>query len=275
MMKRVVVGIVGVLGVCACSGSAIEVGPGSAGAAGTNAGGGAAASGATGNPNATCTDSTPLPEWPSTTACAGTSDLPVVGRWHGYVENESAPWDELFLEIKGANGSGLCGTLTVGNTAPPPPATDPAADYPPGADSEHSGWLLVPGYPLTLLDGTVDGTRVRFRVSGTEAYKSWCALQTPYQQMGRNCGCVPRGSTTLIGDKCVIVDYIGGATRAFNCAQSQLCGGPGPSACTCDASGCGPLQDDENAFDLVVTGDTAEGSVSRVSGGRTHFTRLP
>lgn len=307
---RVVAGILGVFGACSCTGTTIDVGPGSGGTPATenNAPGGgqtdddtssAATTGGsgpsggtgsytpTGTPGSSagglghvaCTDTTPLPVWPSTTACAGTSDLPVVGEWHGYVENAIAPWDEIFLSIKGANSDGVCGTITIGNATPPAPATDPNLVYPPGTWERVT---LIPGYTLTLLDGTVDGARLRFQVSPPEAYQSWCALQTSYvAKLGANgCGCVPGYvNGILAGDNlCPVVDTVAGYTEKFNCDQASMCGSfsTRDTVCICNASGCGPIRDGVgDYFDLIVSGDTIEGSDTLHNNARMHFTREP
>jgi len=258
---------------CACAGSAIEVGPGSAAGAGGSAPG---VNPASNPPSSTCTDQTPLPAWPSTAACAGSNDLPLVGSWHGYVENEAAPWDELFLSIEGANDSGLCGTLKVGNVAPPPPATDGEANYPPGPTEAQ---VFVPGYAMTLLDGNTDGTRVRFRVSRSEAFKSWCELQqTTYDWDGAGCRCIPPWGS--MGDLNTgiqtFVDPNTGAKLTLTVGKTRLCGSPYPAVCTCNASGCTARSDDGDlSFDLRFTGDTAEGVDSSHPGVRIHFTRSP
>ena len=97
-MKRGIWKMVGVVGMVACSGSTIDVGPMGSGSGGTPegsaAGAGPAAGGATSQGGGlTCTDTSPLPDWPSSTACAGSSDSPVVGKWSGYVESEGGKWD--------------------------------------------------------------------------------------------------------------------------------------------------------------------------------------
>ena len=272
-------GIIGVMAAAACSGSAIEVGPGSGGAPGSNGSGSSSAAGSANPGEGTCTDISPLPQWPSATDCVGTNDLALVGKWHGYIENEDPPWDELFLDIKGANSSGLCGTLAVGSATPPAPATDPTHGYPPGV-SNFLGWQLIPGYPMTLLGGTTDGARIRFRVAPTEGYKSWCKLQTPYGHGdGLGCGCVPSGPSMGGPSGCVITDQLTQVTRTFDCDQAGLCDplGNGSPVCACNASGCDAVDLDLSAgrFDMVVRGDTIEGSETGHPTVRVHFTRVP
>ncbi len=289
-MMRGICAIVGLIGLSACSGT-IDVGAGRGGAPGSNAPGGAAGGsalgGAPGNNEqggapgsnepsgtvggggvsdgdpVTCTNLNPLPEWPSTTACAGSNDFPLVGRWRGYTENHD---DELFLDIRGANSEGLCGTLTVGSDPPPPPATDGREAYPPGwTTMEAITRHVIPGFPMTLLAGKTDGTRVRFQTAAAEGFKSWCALQPSYPRdtSGASCGCATDGTISRGSDECVISGPTG--TRTLSCAQVDLCL---VGTCTCNASGCDAAQSISGAYDLVVTGDTMQG-------GSVHFTRMP
>jgi hypothetical protein len=287
MKMRGIWGIVGLLcasgvaGVCACSGSAIDVGPRS-GSSGNDGLGGAPGAGGSTHDASACSDLTPLPEWPSTTACAGPNDSPLVGKWHGYVENAAAPWDELFLDIKGANSDGLCGTLTVGNVAPPPPATDPTRAYPPG---NRSGQPLIPGHASTLLNGKLDGSRVRFAISSQDGYRGWCQLQTSYVRPegaggwgARACSCLPTGSYTVSNSngECYSTYNTNGVMRTFEC-DALACGS---GLCACNASGCdAPIEDARinylTNFDLTASGDGLEGSDTAHTGSRIHFARIP
>ncbi|HET7542990.1 MAG TPA: hypothetical protein VFK05_24120 [Polyangiaceae bacterium] len=282
-MMRGIYAVVGAIGLCACSGS-IDVGPGAGGAPASNGLGGASASdalggapassdpggapadGTSGSASATCTNETPLPEWPSTTGCASSADFPLVGQWHGYIENRAAPWDELVLDIQGANSEGLCGTLTVGSGPPPPPASDGREAYPPSTTVMHAVTRgAIPGYALTLLGGKTDGARVRFGVATAEGFKSWCELQTSYSA-GSGCACITAGSIQRsdASNECTVTDN-SGVVRNFTCAQVDLCAS---HLCSCNASGCSAAQSEGYAFDLVVTGDTMQGS-------NAHFTRSP
>ncbi|HYP77537.1 MAG TPA: hypothetical protein VER12_16310 [Polyangiaceae bacterium] len=281
-MTRGIWAMLGAIGLCACSGGAIDVGPGMGGGSGNNAAGAAGASGAPAVGGSTCTDMTPLPEWPSTTQCAGGEDSPLVGKWHGYLENSPAPWDELFLDIKGANSEVLCGTLVVGDAAPLPPATDANHAYPTDGSTVDKSSALVPGFASTLLAGRIDGTRVRFAIAETEGYQSWCALQTAYAQTGTRyaCGCVPNGpgNGDFTTDQCTIVDSSNGVASTFSCQKAKLCGWLGPlsgGVCACNAAGCGAGQEAVVSFDLVATGDTLEGSGTLGANARLHFTRSP
>jgi len=208
-----------------------------------------------------------LATYPSTTACAG-SDSPLVGSWHGYVENQPAPWDELFLEINGANGDGICGTLRIGSAEPPPPATDPNVTYPPGVIDQSPNYL-IPGFTLTLMNGSTDGTRVRFGVSTQEGYDGWCRLQTVYPDGNGSCSCLPplTGGGVRSGDVCT---WNGQVT---DCGKVEMCAGNAVAVCMCNASGCSATTGTVD-FDLRVNGDLAEGNATKNPGSRIYFTRV-
>lgn len=279
MNVRVFWGIVGVIGLCACSGTRIDVGPGgmqggAPGAGGTTSQGGVPSAGGAMSHGTCTTEVSPLPQWPSSTACAGNTDSPVVGRWHGYIENVGGVWDELFLDIQGANSDGLCGTFTVGDMPSPSPATDPTQAY---HFSDGVGLTFIPGYASTLLDGRIDGARIRFEVGPTEGYRSWCQLQTSYQRPegaggggALGCLCLPSLSGTVdeTPDHCKI-NYSNGTV--LTCAQVSQCNG----LCVCNESGCDAGGRFNDSFDLTVSGDTIEGSDTDHPGHRIHFTRLP
>jgi hypothetical protein len=292
----------GVLSLCACSGTTIDVGPGatdgsvnSAGGSANDSGGSANSSGgsvfpsagamfvaltggAAGRANnvpaeAACTDEKPLAPWPAADACAGASDLPVVGTWHGYVEQQQPPWDDLTLVIQGASVSGgVCGTLTVGSgPVVVAPANNPNQDYPYPNFPMHGG---IPGVPMRLLKGNTDGTRLRFTVSNAEIMRSWCALQDSYRVEGR-CECLPRWPGSGPGDgSFTFLDPAGKHNLVVSASRQDQCSRIQP--CACNAQGCDASPDALPIdFDLRVAANTAEGTASRYSGPRVYFTRVP
>jgi len=273
--------LLGVLGLCACSGSVIDVGPGSVGGAESGGNTNVAGSGNTGGQQSSvpaelaCQDQAPLPTWPSTDACASASDLPIVGTWHGYVEQQPAPWDELTLVIRGASVSGgVCGSLTFGSGPIPPPATNPDQDYP-TANSPSYPLAPTPGLPQTLLNGDTDGTRLRFTISLGETLRSWCALQDSYQRSsGDRCNCLPNWSSESAGGQTTMKDPAGkhnlhvSFTRMIKCSMFNIC--------ACNAQGCDGAPDlNGTPFDLRFTANSAEGNDGLHSGARVYFTRVP
>ncbi len=268
--------ILGTLLALGCSGKSIDVGPGGT-ADGSSPGAGGAGTGGTSagswNPSTPgdCTDQTPLPSWPDDSQCLAQSDLPLVGKWQGYVENQMAPWDQLILDIKGASvAGGICGTLTLGSAPLPPAATDPNVGYPPNRFESYA-YSNIGGapntsfasYQLTLLQGTTDGQRVRFSIAQREAFRGWCKLQTSYRRRDSTvniCTCLPvpwsySSSGSAVDGACTVGD---GADRlTANCGKLALCL---DSVCACNASGCDAPNYAAVSFDLRFTGDNAVGS---------------
>jgi hypothetical protein len=224
-----------------------------------------------------CEDTTPLPTWPSTADCTSGENLPLVGSWHGYIENQQAPWDDLTLVISGASVSGgLCGTLKVGGGPAPAPATDPTVGYPdPNAFLQSDQERILPGYAFTLLHTSTDGARVRFSIASTEAWKGWCAMQASYSAgQGLSCNCLPNWASQ--GDKnqgCKLLDPAGVQDLSVNCAKLADCGLG--SVCQCSGSGCTASPNGSFDFDLRFTGDAGEGSSTAAPGPRAQFVRMP
>ena len=272
--------VLGALIALGCSGQSIDVGPGGGGGGSSAQGNGASgSSGSSALPGLACVNPAPLTAWPDPMGCVAGSDLPLVGTWHGYVENGTAPWDDLTLVINGASVTGgVCGTLTIGTGTPPAPATDPS--NPPGTDRSTGATPgVTPGFPLTLLRGTTDGTRVRFSVAQTEPYRSWCGIQSSYlnDAAPNGCSCLPNwaamGSTssTPSSGPCTLLDPTHAHNLTVGCAQFQLCV-IGSNTCSCNAAGCDASVTGSGAdFDLRFTANTAEGSNTESLGDRTQF----
>jgi hypothetical protein len=289
-----------------CSGRAIEVGPAGGSSGATGAGGSAGNTGdwSPSTPS-DCADQTPLPSWPDDSGCVAASDLPMTGTWHGYVENQGAPWDQLTLVITGASiTGGVCGTLAIGAGPPPAPATDPNVGYPPGSETGTPATeLFLSGYPLTI-SGTTDGTRVVFSVIDAEPYRGWCKLQSSYYSRtnvtngGSNgvgggaaggtgvagssptapsCGCLPFwpdfSVTSSVNGLCTATDVTSPRKLVVDCGKLDLCFG-GLPVCTCNASGCDAAPDrDRINFDLRFSADGAIGSNTYNAAFPTDFGR--
>ncbi len=274
----------------ACSGS-IDVGPGAAGGGGLASSGAGAPGAGTGSGGAStsggagtvagslaCTDETPLPTWPATSGCTAGTDLPIVGTWKGYIENQIAPFDDITLVISGASvAGGLCGTVALGTGAALPIATDPNLGYPdPSAGPTKPEHPLVPGFEYALLDGQTDGTRVRFSLGKTEPWKGWCELQTSYTggQDVAACNCQPNWAQKQTGSSCVLLAPAGFEDMSVNCAKMVDCDALRGS-CQCNSSGCTASMSAASSgmdFDLRFTGDQGEGSTTAGS-NRVYFTR--
>jgi len=272
--------VLGALIALGCSGRGIDVGGGSAGSA--------AQGGAPALLPSDCVDTTPLPSWPDASRCVASSDLPLTGTWRGYVENADPPWDQITLVITGASiAGGVCGTLSIGAGPPPAPATDPTVGYPPGVGDTGTGGgtgsaAFLSAYPLTILTGTTDGTRVQFTVSQDEPYRGWCQLQTSLRfndQAVTGCGCLPhwpsaRTINTGTSSTCTLSDPARSKSMTVDCGKMALCYGV-HQVCTCNASGCdGTPNGDIVGFDLRFTANSAVGSNTGSTTFPTDFARV-
>ncbi|HEY3451298.1 MAG TPA: hypothetical protein VGK67_33375 [Myxococcales bacterium] len=222
-----------------------------------------------------------MPSWPASDACATASESSIFGgAWEGYFQG-SEIGDErstFRLDITGADEAhGLCGTLTFGtHTAAVaiPPATDPTAIYPdrsfypPGPLGRPVEVIL--GLPYTLLGGKIDGHRTTFGASTNEVYKSWCALQTPYNGSPGapdRWDCLPNwASETSMGPSgewtsCFLINPDTHQKQSVPCFQWMMCCGY-LDVCACDSARC-TARDENNGtrwhFDLVFNGEFASG----------------
>jgi len=246
-----------------CTGKTIEVGPVSGG---PEAG-----------PPCYTPDSAPPDDWPEPDGCMAASNLPLVGTWNGYFANAGPPWDSLRLVILGASeAGGLCGTLTIGMGKPLPPATNPDVGYPPGMEIVGFGVPLVQGYSFTLLQGTVQASRVRFGVAYAQVWRGWCALQSvcpdwlntgPVQILG----CAPNGPAQASPGGCTITNPMSGEMITIDCNKYHLCS-PDIGVCDCTQAGCAARAGSNVTFDMLFQNDELSGSGS-VSGAPVRFSR--
>ena len=249
-----------------CGAHALNVGSDDGGVVPSGTGGATAVVATGGSGTTLCVSNAgpTLPTWSAPDACVIGNESPaLVGTWEGYFQGTSIG-DEAStfrLNILGANPTkGLCGTITFGTHTTPvtlPPATDPAAEYPPAdmyqvPEGSLGGLRPMLGLPYTILDGKYDGQRVTFAYTATETIKSWCEIQTSY----------PNGSSC---SQFHCRDVIPGVTGAGTCylGQPTACIVPPAcfyDACLCNASRCTANRDYVNAkFDLVFNGDEVTG----------------
>jgi hypothetical protein len=268
-----------VSGALACGGEQLEVGSdandvnhgqGGAGASSGTGGGGTGANGGG------VSNTEPVPSFPAPDACAGGDMLPLVGTWEGYIEGSSGlePTDKFRVVFAGASeAGGVCGTVTYGEGAVPPPATDPDTGYPSldtgypryGFGGAPGSWGPMPGVPFTILDGTVEARRVRFNTAVTELWKDWCALQTP---VASSTQCIRMdGFATTTPGACTTSDD-DGQEIPIDCDKRMLCGA---GVCVCNDHGCAAAVTPTVSFDLLLDGDTADGSMGE--GVRTRMFR--
>jgi hypothetical protein len=264
----------------ACSGERLDVGsrspsidPGEGGSASTPEIGG-------------LPDFKTLPSFPDPRACVTGDELPIVGTWDGYVEGATpGSYNDSFrLTIYGASAqAGVCGTIVYGKGTPPAPATDPDVAYP-SADTGYGPYVMtaqgpnpggpgiwgpMPGVAFTIVNGSVDGSRVRFGVAWSELWEGWCELQTAYDGF-----CLQNDAPERrFGppDDCALLDSQRHQTPV-DCGKYDLC--LYSFVCECNTTECvastGPYQ----GFDLSFDGDLADGSASDRTSGRARLFRV-
>lgn len=233
--------------------------------------------------DAAVSDAGPPHEWPSDEPCAG-DQLPIVGRWVGYVENImfSSGSDALRIEIRAANAAHVCGSVTLGGGMPPPSPTDPDVGYPVGvfACAEEGGNpnpavrdpFTFDSFPMTLLDGRTSGARLQFQATVDELWRPWCELQTSYPAPN-----YPGGYACTPLDPCL--------PTAVDCGKALLCSGAAGTTgpCRCTAQGCtaNPWNTTNPwgllTFDLRFNGTSGDGSVNVGSYGshNLHVDQMP
>jgi hypothetical protein len=98
------------------------------------------------------------------------------------------------LDIAAAPPSG---SIVFGQGAPPPPATDPAAFYPPTDPAQADRWSFplqgpYDGFAYSLLDVRLDATGLAADFSTSELWRDWCALQPKtFQAKPSGFACAP------------------------------------------------------------------------------------
>jgi hypothetical protein len=247
------------MGLAACLGQTLQLGNGDGGTATCSPSGSAAA----------VADAGP---WDS-----GASLAPLVGTWTGYAEAYQFPSgsDSIVLAFAAGSDGGIHGALTYGQGTPPPPPTDPNADYPPTGWANHQFPWLVEGFPFTVLRPSFDGTRLRISSQSHEFWKPWCELQTPTGD-GWPCGtyaCVPNGAGMGTSALTTIMDPATGMEVAVKTSKRTLCD-PG-GACQCSATSCSTdMSDADEVFDLRLSSpDHLDGTLAGT--GNVHFARMP
>lgn len=264
----------------AYGGQAMGAYPGVGGKMGTGTGGKDPMVGSGGAPCTDCTGGRPPVASGGSTGAAGAGGSPSnalvpqvcstkLGQiWEGdtldfFFNPQNDRWR---LEFSGTDANGrLCGTATylAAGQAPPPPATDPEQNYPPGYDPNFGKVIFDawPGVTYSIIQGAEVGGAVHFRVAPNELWQSWCALQTPVPSgNGYSCVDTSRGWSSD-GVTCTVTQP-DGTTNQYSYAKCMLCAGPGSGVCACDSKECGAADStDSIVFDLKVDGAQLTGTV--------------
>jgi hypothetical protein len=206
--------------------------------------------------------------------------------WTGYVENFMFPSgsDALTLTVAADSQGNPVGTIVLGHTTPPAPATDPNVGYPPGYGIGISELntiagpvdFYVEGYPYPFDQGALTPQRLHFTANLEQLWAGWCALQT---EGGDSGSCLPSAGSMFSADgtSCVYEDRAGQSV-SVNCGKLALCGRVGPCACT--QSGCTltstPGKGEVLSLDIAINGNNANGAVDGPFGTQNvQFTKSP
>jgi hypothetical protein len=178
---------------------------------------------------------------------AGYTLVDYVARWDGYAEAFTfRDGSDRVRLVLNANGQG---TLQVGDAPLAPAVTDPSLGPPGVWDIEQSyqyAWLNT-GFLYPLYEPNVDAKRIRLGADYHDAWRDWCAMQTPvYSQHLGDYSCAP-DLTTEDDTSCFYTDAATGALVQIDCLRAAFCEmvspctcgtRPTPMVCACTASGC-------------------------------------
>jgi hypothetical protein len=219
---------------------------------------------------------------------AFTPPAAVVGTWTGYFQGTILPVgaDAIKLTIDQASDGTNQIHVVLGSNPPPAPATDAFDIYPADAfDAQPVGqgpisrqYIEGFSYPAHEVQGF--GQRIKFALSGWEAWDSWCLLQQSFttKQNGVDYyNCVPGSGGSSRpgpdgGQECFGAIDPPGTNTPVDCDQVAMCsGGIGP--CQCDACGCSKSMNPTTLFDITFDGDVATGTGGLGTGSYLRLTR--
>jgi hypothetical protein len=153
------------------------------------------------------------------------------------------------------------GTLLLGDGALLAPPSDPNVGYPPGTQfpTFPSPLGFFEGFPYTMLDGHLNGSKLTFGLADAELWAQWCSLQK-------------LSSASPDPDGGVMYRCGAGTNGDPSVSHFYLCS---TYACDCSATACRGSQIAPNlSFDLTISGTTADGDISGELGDhQVHFVR--
>ena len=190
--------------------------------------------------------------------------------WTGHIENyEPSAMDRVEVRFAQLDEHGVTGQVVFGQGpwgdayAVPPEEAPAAAGGLPGAFEIEP---MTSGFAYTLLDGTLEGSRVRFQLGRYEPWCAWCGQQTSIPWDDGQFSCMPYATSGGEDPEGCFVNAEDTQARVyFSCQRFYGCL-PFGDVCTCDVSGCG-VQMSGYQFDVTVEGPTARGSLGPYSYG--------
>ena len=192
--------------------------------------------------------------------------------WTGYIENYQFPSGSdviRFTSTVAAAGQVMV-TVFLGDSPPPPPATDPNVGY--LVDQAMGPNYWAEGVAYTMTSGTFQPQRLRFTISSYQLWSGWCALQTP---INGSDACVPNfGGASCFQDQCYEQDPATGQVTWIDAGKFNLCFMCHVCACSTTACVSDPTGGQRASFDVALVGPAADGSVIGLIGERAnvHFT---
>ena len=184
----------------------------------------------------------------------------ISGTWKGYVENYTFRDKSNAITLRIVSGpNGITGHATFGMSPLTPRVTNPTVGYPPGIDPDLT--VAYPGFPFTMEEASLEGSRLQFDISRAEIWKTWCEAQAPIadEMNVGSYGCAHNWATNY-GATCSQLDPMTMQWVPIDCGRLRLCA-PG-SLCQCTAKACGVILRGGIHFDVNVNVPMADGSVS-------------
>ncbi len=298
-------GAVGLGALCACGGSTIEPISGAGGngdshstSSGPDAGSTSTSSGATGgsgpisgiaagaggttSSGAGAAAGTGQTTYAGAASVDSTAAQQAAGTWTGYIENfKFSDGSDALKLVLAADGSGQ---IAFGNSAPPPPVSDPNVGYPPDLETSNADALAIPpnatpypGFVFTVYNASLQGTRLQFDVFTNELWSVWCADQTPMpfgNSASQLYGCFTN-STFMTGPSgCSVEDPTTNQWQSVDCGKIELCRVPG-LVCSCNAASCAAALSAGPHFDMQLAPPKADGSATSFTAGNAnvHLTK--
>lgn len=204
---------------------------------------------------------------------SGTVAEELQGDWDGYAEAHnfervsSAVEDSDRIRLS-LNGDGS-GWLRVGDDPLFALASDPDDFYPPGTGQFAHVVNIVPGVQYAITDLRITKQRIQFSVQISDAWSSWCELQSPVLDANGEYGCIEALGGGGGTGACHL--DIGETEVPVGCGKLYMCSS---NFCSCSESGC-EASNEWGTIDVDATfsEDTLQGTLALGRLVTVHLTR--